>query len=83
MAKRNATFRQNIEAELPKHLLFTEGWPTGLPTNAEAELIASVRHRISELLGIDAKHLTGDSVQARYAALMAAHAAKKEDDLKM
>ncbi len=40
-------------------------------------MIASVRLRISELLGLAAKHLTGDSVQARYAELMAAHEAEK------
>ncbi len=76
-AKRKAVLRQNIEAELPAHLLFTAGWPTAMPTDDEADLIASVRLRISELLGIAAKHLTGDSVRARYAELMAAHEAKK------
>jgi 3'-phosphoadenosine 5'-phosphosulfate sulfotransferase (PAPS reductase)/FAD synthetase len=76
-AKRKAILRQNIEAELPAHLLFTQGWPTAMPTDDEADLIASVRLRISELLGISAKHLTGDSVRARYAELMAAHNAKK------
>ncbi|MGB8480696.1 MAG: hypothetical protein WCE63_17960 [Acidobacteriaceae bacterium] len=71
-AKRKAVQRQSIEAELPAHLLFTKGWPTAMPTNDEAELIASVRHRVSDLLGIDAKCLTGDSVVDRYASLMAA-----------
>lgn len=76
-AKRKAVQRQNIEAELPAHLLFAKGWPTAMPTDDEAESIASVRRRISELMGIAAKHLTGDSVRSRYAGLMAAHAAKK------
>ena len=76
-AKRKAVLRQSIEAELPAHLLFTEGWPTAMPTDGEADLIASVRLRISELLGIAAKHLDGDSVRDRYAELMAAHEVNK------
>ena len=76
-AKCKAVQRQDIEAELPAHLLFAKGWPTAMPTDDEAELIASVRRRISELMGIAAKHLTGDSVRSRYAGLMVTHAAKK------
>jgi 3'-phosphoadenosine 5'-phosphosulfate sulfotransferase (PAPS reductase)/FAD synthetase len=68
--------RQVIEAEIPKHLLYTKGWPTCLPTRDEAALLANVRIQVSRLLGLDAKHLDAESVQARYAALLAIKEAK-------
>lgn len=63
--------RQAIEAELPKHLMFTAGWPTVRPTSGEASLIASVRRRVSDMLELDAKYLTADTVLDRYEDLMA------------
>lgn len=69
-AKQKATERQAIEAELPKHLLYTAGWPTEMPSTEEAELIASVRRRIAALIGIEARYLTADEVLARYAELL-------------
>lgn len=74
LAKQKAAQRQRIEAELPKHLLYTAGWPTGMPTIEEAELIASVRVRVSTLIGLDARCLTADTVCDRYAELLAAKA---------
>jgi 3'-phosphoadenosine 5'-phosphosulfate sulfotransferase (PAPS reductase)/FAD synthetase len=62
--------RQAIEAEIPDHLLYSKGWPTSMPTATESELIASVRRRVSELLNLNAKYLTGETVRDRYAALM-------------
>ncbi len=53
-AKKKAEVRREIEAELPFHLLFVKGWPTTMPTPAEAELIASVRSRVSRLLNMEA-----------------------------
>lgn len=70
-AKEKARLREEIEAELPKHLLYTSGWPTSVPSLQEAELIASVRRRVSALLGFQAEHLDAESVQKRYADLMA------------
>lgn len=71
-AKEIAKQRQDIEAELPMNLLYTNGWPSEMPTHVEAQAIASVRSRISSLLGLDAQYLTAESVQERYAQLMAA-----------
>lgn len=76
LAKKKAIRRQSIEAEIPPHLLFSSGWPLVMPTPGEAELIASVRVRVSELLGIESGFLDESSVLERYAALMAAKAAK-------
>ncbi len=76
LAKEKAIERQRIEAEIPDHLLYSKGWPTALPTLSEAELIASVRRRISTLIPIPADCLTAESVRARYAALLEAKAAR-------
>lgn len=76
-AKEKAIERQRIEAEIPDHLFYSKGWPTALPTFGEAELIASVRQRISALIPIAADFLTADTVRARYAALLEAKAARR------
>lgn len=70
-AKAMGVERQQAEAELPKHLLFTKGWPTAMPTPAEAELIASVRRRVNQALGLDAQFLDAASVLAQYERLLA------------
>ena len=70
-SKAKALQRQAIEADLPPHLLYMGGWPTAIPTPQEAELIASVRRRVSDLLGLHAQYLDADSVRARYAELLA------------
>jgi 3'-phosphoadenosine 5'-phosphosulfate sulfotransferase (PAPS reductase)/FAD synthetase len=80
-AKATAQQRQLIEAEIPEHLLYEKGWPTCIPTQEEAALLASVRRRVSTLLGLDAQHLDADSVRARYAALMAIKEAKGKGDV--
>jgi 3'-phosphoadenosine 5'-phosphosulfate sulfotransferase (PAPS reductase)/FAD synthetase len=75
-AKVIAGERQVIEAEIPKHLLYTSGWPTSMPTEDESVLLASVRSRVSKLLQLNAQHLDADSVRARYAALLKTKEAK-------
>ncbi|MHB8252192.1 MAG: hypothetical protein ACYDEV_00475 [Acidiferrobacter sp.] len=77
-AKEAGQQRQAIESEIPNHLLYTAGWPTIMPTDAEAGLIADVRRRVSLLLAIDAGYLTPESVKARYAELMARSAPQAE-----
>lgn len=74
-SKHVAAQRMAIEAELPKHLMFTKGWPAVMPSREEAALIASVRGRVSDLLQLGATHLTEQSVMDRYAELMAKAAA--------
>lgn len=69
-AKLLAQMRRTAEAEIPDHLLFTKGWPTTIPTASEADLIASVRQRVSGMLAINAGYLAGDLVRARYAELI-------------
>lgn len=75
-AKQRAETREQIEARIPAHLLYTEGWPTVMPTQAEAELLAEVRCAIAALLGLDVKYTDAAAIIARYADLMAQNAAK-------
>jgi len=76
LAKEAGAAREAIEAELPKHLLYSAGWPTVMPTWQEAELIASVRRRVAALLSLDVEHTTPDTVTERYAELIRARDAK-------
>jgi 3'-phosphoadenosine 5'-phosphosulfate sulfotransferase (PAPS reductase)/FAD synthetase len=83
-AKENAKRRVELEARLPKHLHYTKGWPTGLPTADEAELIAQVRRDVAAAVGLSVKYTTGAEVLERYADLLAQKAAKagvKADEL--
>ncbi|MBB5546553.1 phosphoadenosine phosphosulfate reductase domain-containing protein [Paraburkholderia fungorum] len=79
-SKQAARERQAIEGELPEHLLFTAGWPTAMPTVQEADLIASVRRRVSGLVGLDADYLTGEDVIDRYSLLMQIKASRGAPD---
>ncbi|CAM3421817.1 phosphoadenosine phosphosulfate reductase family protein [Paracidovorax anthurii] len=76
-AKERAAQRQAAEAEIPGHLLYEDGWPTCLPTLAEARHLASVRRRVAEAVGIGVDCLDGEAVSARYAALMQQHAQRR------
>jgi 3'-phosphoadenosine 5'-phosphosulfate sulfotransferase (PAPS reductase)/FAD synthetase len=72
-AKRMAEVREHAEAELPEHLLYTAGWPTCVPTSAEAELIGRVRRTVAEAIGITVKYTDAGAIVARYQQLMAEH----------
>lgn len=76
VAKARASVREQAERELPAHLLYIKGWPPVMPTPAEAELIAGVRRKVSEALGLDSICLTGREVMARFEDLMAQKALK-------
>ena len=76
VAKQRAVTRAQIEARIPEHLLYTEDWPTVMPTLAEAELLAEVRCAIAALLGLDVKYTDAATIIARYAELMAENAVK-------
>lgn len=77
-AKKRAVEREQVEAEIPAHLLYAKGWPTCMPSANEAALIASVRTRIATLLGLTIKYTTAETVLERYGELMAAKALKEE-----
>jgi 3'-phosphoadenosine 5'-phosphosulfate sulfotransferase (PAPS reductase)/FAD synthetase len=70
-AKAAAAVRIEAESAIPRHLLYTAGWPAAMPTREEAELIAAVRCRVADAVGIEVGYRDGPSVLARYAELMA------------
>lgn len=75
-AKRRGAERERHEAWLPDHLLYTDGWPTCMPTPDEAERIARMRCDVAETVRIEIGYRTAAEVTDRYAGLMAANAAK-------
>lgn len=68
-AKERAALRQAAEARIPKHLLYTAGWPTCMPTQEEAHLLANIRGQVAEAVGLAANCLDAAAVLARYAEL--------------
>ena len=69
-AKHKAAARERAEATIPSHLLYTKGWPTCMPTAAEAQLLARVRREVGALLGLEVAYTDADAVRARYLDLM-------------
>lgn len=70
MAKERAAARQAAEACLPACLLFVKGWPTVMPSTAEARLIADVRRLVTDAVGLVVKYTHEAAVLARYAQLL-------------
>ncbi len=77
IAKAAAVKRQQLEAEIPGHLLYVKGWPSCMPTQDEAALLARVRADVAQLLNLEIRYTTADAVLARYAELIAARVAKE------
>jgi 3'-phosphoadenosine 5'-phosphosulfate sulfotransferase (PAPS reductase)/FAD synthetase len=65
-AKHRAHTRETAEKKIPKHLLYTKGWPTCIPTAEEAQLLAHVRKTVSQTVGFTANYLNAASIIARY-----------------
>ncbi len=76
-AKRRAVLREQAEAQLPRHLWYTNGWPTVLPSLDEARYIATVRHEVSAIMEIAVEYTEASAIQERYRALMAEHALRE------
>lgn len=70
--KSRAQNRVTAEARIPKHLLYTKGWPEAVPTHTEAELIAEVRLEVFKAIGIEPTFVTAASIINRYETLLAA-----------
>ena len=69
-AKIRAKIRQEAEARIPRHLFYTNGWPTVLPTLAEARLLADVRHIVADTIGFTIHYSDPQSIRDRYGSLM-------------
>lgn len=84
IAKRTSTRRKVLESGIPKHLLYSAGWPTCIPTLQEAELLAEIRVEVAEGIGLNIKCTDGPSIIERYEALWEMKKAKggasAEDD---
>jgi hypothetical protein len=70
-AKLRAQLRIEAEAHIPKHLLFTAGWPQVLPSWEEAALIGKVREVVCGSIGVAPTYTHAEEVMARYQALFA------------
>lgn len=75
-AKERAQAREAAEAELPDELLYVNGWPTFIPSNAQARLIACVRRQVADAVGLHIQFTDALAVQDRYAQLLAEAAAR-------
>lgn len=75
-AKEMARRRIEVERRITRPMLYVKGWPTRMLSDAEADLLAVVRGKISDLLGLNARYLDRESIHRRYAGLLAAQAGK-------
>lgn len=75
-AKDRGQARELAEARIPKHLLYTKGWPECLPTLDEAKLLADVRAAVARAVGLRATFCDPAEITARYRELMDAKEAK-------
>jgi 3'-phosphoadenosine 5'-phosphosulfate sulfotransferase (PAPS reductase)/FAD synthetase len=76
-AKERARRVKTAQKRIPKHLLYTRGWPTVMPTREEADLLAEVRREVADALGLQIECVDAQSILDRYADLMAKKAAKE------
>lgn len=74
-AKEKAKQREEAEARIPEHLLYTSGWPTCIPSKEEATILVQVRNEISQLCDIPIKYPSVAMVRDRYKELF--HRKKK------
>jgi 3'-phosphoadenosine 5'-phosphosulfate sulfotransferase (PAPS reductase)/FAD synthetase len=77
LAKAKAKRREAVERAVPKHLLYTKGWPTCIPTASEAALLARVRNDVADCMGFSILYRDAPSIIGRYEELMAAKSKKK------
>lgn len=78
-SKTKAKQREAIEAVIPNHLLYVKGWPTQMPTFAEAQMLAQVRREMGEMMGFQMQCTDAVSVLNRYAELMAINEERKQN----
>jgi hypothetical protein len=69
-AKERAAVREAAEARIPRHLWYTQGWPTCIPTAAEAALLAEVRRTVAGAVGLEAACTDAAAIVQRYHELI-------------
>lgn len=81
-AKEVAALRVVIEAQIPNHLLYEQGWPKVMPTADEAVLLCRVRREVAALYGMTVTCTETTVLLSRYADLMAQKVQKDAAALK-
>lgn len=76
-AKADQAERRRIEAAMPIGLRYVAGWPTRLPTPAEAEDIAAARGPILARHGLENRYSSVSTILDRFSELMAIGARKR------
>jgi len=69
-AKNTAKIRRAHSDAVPENLRYVSGWPIGVPTMEEAELLAHTRQGVNELLGLNCSYLEPIQIVDRYQELM-------------
>ncbi len=68
--KVRAKRREEAEARIPTHLLFTKGWPDAVPSPAEAQLLAEVRAEVFKAINVEPTYVTAEAIIGKYQALV-------------
>jgi 3'-phosphoadenosine 5'-phosphosulfate sulfotransferase (PAPS reductase)/FAD synthetase len=76
-AKERGRRRDEIEARIPRHLLYTKGWPHRVPSWDEAALLADVRREVAGLYRWTVRYTTPESVIARHEELLESKARRE------
>ena len=69
--KRRCVERRALEDAMPKGLRYTKGWPTRVPTMAEAHQVAAARRVILAHHGLEVAYPSPQSIVRRFEELMA------------
>lgn len=69
-AKKRAFIREQAEAVIPEHLLYTKGWPTCVPTGREAKLLCDVRRAVADAVRIPVNYVEPAALINRYKELI-------------
>lgn len=77
-AKERAAQRIAAEGRIMPAMLYVRGWPSRMLTDAEADILASVRREVSGLFGFRSSYLDRQAIHGRYAELLAKRASKSE-----
>lgn len=69
-AKRRAALREAAESRIPKHMLYSKGWPTNVPSFDEARRLSEVRIAVAQILGLTIQYTDPDTIRNRYSELI-------------
>jgi 3'-phosphoadenosine 5'-phosphosulfate sulfotransferase (PAPS reductase)/FAD synthetase len=71
--RERAARREAAERRIPKHLLYEKGWPTCMPSPAEAGLLADVRSEVAAAVAVPINYRNSGEILQRYASLIQKH----------